>query len=282
MSTLRGQRVWITGASSGIGAALAEELAGRGCRLALTARSAEALERLATELPDAIALTGDITDRDRMREIVRDLEDRWGGIDIAVLNAGIYRPVTPQTFTAEIVREHVEINIMGTANCMEAVFPAMLARRGGRLAVMASVTGYAALPLAAAYGGTKAFLISMCESLQADLTESGVELTVISPGFVHTGATAQNDFTMPFVISPQKAARIIAEGLERGDPEIAFPRRMAFVMKLLGALPGRMRRGYVRAHLPQATRRRRLGLDRHSAPERHVIRDVRGGVLRLG
>ena len=245
MSSLRGKRIWITGASSGIGAALAEELAGRGCRLALTARSAEPLERLAAGLPDAIALPGDIADLERMRTIGAELEATWGEIDIAVLNAGIYRPVTPQTFTAEIVRAHVEVNVMGTANCMEAVLPGMLARRGGRIAVMASVTGYAALPLAAAYGGTKAFLISMCESLQADLTGSGVALTVVAPGFVHTGATAQNDFTMPFVISPEKAARVIADGLERGDPEIAFPRRMAFVMKLLGALPGGMRRRYV-------------------------------------
>lgn len=245
MSTLRGKNIWITGASAGIGAALAEELAGRGCRLALTARSADALERLAADLPDAVALVGDITDHARMREIAAELEARWGAIDIAILNAGIYRPVTPQNFTAEIVREHVEVNIMGTANCMDAIFPAMLARRAGRIALMASVTGYAALPLAAAYGGTKAFLVSMGESLQADLTGSGVALTVISPGFVHTGATAANDFTMPFVISPEKAARIIADGLERGEAEIAFPRRMAFAMKLLSALPGRMRRGYV-------------------------------------
>jgi len=114
--------------------------------------------------------------------------------------------------------------------------------------VVASVTGFAALPMASAYGATKAFLISMCDSLRADLDGegSGVAVTVVAPGFVKTDLTEQNDFEMPFVIEAPEAARIIADGLEAGDPEIAFPRRMSVAMKAIGRwLPAPLRRRYV-------------------------------------
>jgi short-subunit dehydrogenase len=124
--------------------------------------------------------------------------------------------------------------------------PAMRARGRGRIAITASVTGFAALPRAAAYGATKAFLISMGDSLRAHLVADGVEFTVINPGFVRTPLTEQNEFEMPFMIDAQKAARIIADGLEKGRAEISFPWRMATLMKLLGALPGPLARAYVR------------------------------------
>ena len=153
---------------------------------------------------------------------------------------------------------------MGTVNCIEAVLPGMRARGGGRIAVVASVTGFAALPMASAYGATKAFLISMADSLRADLAgeRSGVRVTVVAPGFVTTSLTEQNDFEMPFVIEADEAARIIADGLEAGDDEIAFPRRMSFAMKLIGRwLPGPLRRGYVAriAAKRHRDRRRRAG-----------------------
>ena len=136
----------------------------------MTARGADALEELAARDP-AI---------DPPRRATSPTPRRWPAwpprwpsatarIDIALLNAGTYRPVLPETFTAELFRPHVEVNIMGTVNCIEAVLPDMLAAASGRIAVVASVTGFAALPMAAAYGATKAFLISMCESLRADL-----------------------------------------------------------------------------------------------------------------
>jgi len=106
------------------------------------------------------------------------------------------------------------------------------------------VTGFAALPRAAAYGATKAFLISMADSLRADLAGSGVEVTVVNPGFVKTPLTAQNEFEMPFLIEPEEMARAIADGLEAGKPEISFPVRMALVMKLLGSLPRAVSRRY--------------------------------------
>ena len=242
---LDGCRVWLTGASSGIGAALAQELASRGAKLALTARRREPLEAFAASNPGTLVLPGDVSDRDAMLAIGREIDAAWQGVDIVILNAGTYRPVTPDSFHADIFREHFNVNVMGAVHGIEAVLPGMRGRRSGRIAVVASVTGFAALPMASAYGATKAFLISMCDSLRADLTESGVAITVIAPGFVTTPLTAQNDFDMPFEITAPDAARVIADGLANGDAEIAFPKRMAFAMKALGILPGWLRRAYV-------------------------------------
>ena len=136
----------------------------------------------------------------------------------------------------------------------------MRRRDAGRIAVVASVTGFASLPMASAYGASKAFLISMCDSLRADLAGegSGVQVTVVAPGFVRTDLTAQNDFEMPFVIEAPEAARIIADGLEAGDAEIAFPRRMSIAMKTIGRwLPGPLRRRYVAGIARRRARERR-------------------------
>lgn len=246
--TMSGTVVWITGASSGIGAEVARELARRGARVVVTARSAGPLEALAAGPGDITAAPGDITDHDGIAAVVRGIQESHGRIDIALLNAGTYTPVLPEDFTAEIFRPHIEVNIMGTVNCIEAALPDMRRRTAGRIAVVASVTGFASLPMASAYGASKAFLISMSDSLRADLAGegSGVQVTVVAPGFVRTGLTEQNDFQMPFVIEAPEAARIIADGLEAGDPEIAFPRRMSLAMKGIGRwLPGPLRRRYV-------------------------------------
>jgi short-subunit dehydrogenase len=228
-------RIWITGASSGIGAATARELARRGHTLFLTARSADRLDELPGE-----ARPGDVTDRAAMHRIAEEIAP----LDIALLNAGTYVAVDPRRFDADVFREHLEVNVMGAVHCVEAVLPAMLELRHGRIAVVASATGYAALPRAAAYGATKAFLISMCESLRADLAGTGVEVTVINPGYVRTALTAGNDFRMPFLLEPEAAARTIAAGLEAGRPELSFPLPTALAMKTLGALPGALSRWY--------------------------------------
>jgi short-subunit dehydrogenase len=246
--SLNGRLVWITGASSGIGAEVALELARRGARVVITARRAEALEELAGRAEGISVAAGDITDHDGIARVVQGIAATHGPIDIALLNAGTYTPILPEDFSAELFRPHVEVNIMGTVNCIEAVLPGMRARHSGRIAVVASVTGFAALPMASAYGASKAFLISMCDSLRADLAgeRSGVAVTVVAPGFVTTDLTEQNDFEMPFVIEAPEAARIIVDGLEAGDAEIAFPRRMSIAMKAIGRwLPGPLRRHYV-------------------------------------
>lgn len=260
MAGLAGRVVWITGASAGIGAAVAEELARRGATVVATARREDALAALAARAAGIGAKPGDITDADEMRRIAGEIVAEQGRIDIALLNAGTYRPVLPEDFSPELFRPHVEVNIMGTVNCIAAALPDMRRRDAGRIAVVASVTGFASLPMASAYGASKAFLISMCDSLRADLAgeRSGVEVTVVAPGFVRTDLTEQNDFEMPFVIEAPEAARIIADGLEAGDAEIAFPRRMSVAMKTIGRwLPAPLRRRYVAGVARRRARDRR-------------------------
>lgn len=221
----------------------------------MTARRREPLQAIVARHPDrdVTACPGDIADREAMLAIGEGLRARWGQIDVAVLNAGTYEQVTPETFHADLFRRHLDVNVMGTVHCIEAVLPDMRRRHTGRIAVVASVTGYAALPKAEAYGATKAFLISMCDSLRADLSPDGVKVTVIAPGFVRTPLTDQNEFAMPFLIDPDRAARTIANGLARSRDEIAFPLPMALLMKLLGMLPGPIARRY----LAGVARRRR-------------------------
>jgi NADP-dependent 3-hydroxy acid dehydrogenase YdfG len=242
LSPVAGTVVWITGASSGIGAAVARELHRRGALLALTARRPGPLADLAAELGGAIALAGDVTDRARMLEIHDEIRAEFGRVDLVLLNAGMYEPVSPDTFSADVVRRHLDVNVMGVVHGIAAVLPDMRARRAGRIAVVASLTGYVALPRAAAYGASKAFLISMCDSLRADLVRDGVGMTVIAPGFVRTPLTRQNDFEMPFVIDAAAAGRIIADALEAGRDHVAFPLRLAALMRLLAYLPGPLRR----------------------------------------
>ncbi len=245
MPDLAGQRIWVTGASSGIGASVATELARRGARVAITARRREALDAVAGGTENIRVEVGDVTDADAMARIVATLEADWGAIDLIVLNAGIYRPVTPDTMTAEVYQEHFDVNVMGAVRCIIAALPGMRSRRAGRIAVTSSVTGYAGLPLASAYGATKAYLNSMCDSLRADLASSGVGVTLIAPGFVRTPLTDTNDFQMPGIIESDEAARIICDGLAAEKAEIGVPRKALIFMKALSMAPGPLRRAYV-------------------------------------
>ncbi|WP_428979154.1 SDR family NAD(P)-dependent oxidoreductase [Hansschlegelia plantiphila] len=232
---------WVTGASSGIGEALALELAAKGVTVAATARRADALDALATKAAalggSITALPGDVTDAGDMISIARKISEAHGPIDLAILNAGLFIPVSADPFDLDAFRRTFEVNLGGTAACLAAVLPAMTARRGGRIVVVSSVTGYAGLPSSAAYGASKAGLINLAESLKFDLDRRGVAIQVANPGFVDTPATAGNAFAMPALIPPSEAARRIVAGVIRGGFEITFPKRFTYVLKLLRLLP---------------------------------------------
>lgn len=233
--------VWITGASSGLGRQAALELAERGYRVAATARREAELDALAAEadgmLGDITAFPGDVTDAARMAEVAEAVEHELGPIGIAILNAGSYWPLTADRFDAESLRRTFEVNVMGAALPMEHVLPRMIERGEGRIYVTSSLSGYVGLPMASAYGMTKAGLINMAESLHNELKPHGVRFGVIVPGFVKTPLTAKNDFPMPFLMEVDEAAKALVDGVLAGRFEVAFPLPFVLIMKVLRLLP---------------------------------------------
>ncbi|MGA0531494.1 SDR family NAD(P)-dependent oxidoreductase [Hansschlegelia sp. KR7-227] len=232
---------WITGASSGIGRALALALAADGVTVAATARRADALDALVLESKGlsglVAAFPGDVTDAEAMANAASSIAVAHGAIDLAVLNAGLFIPVRADPFDLAAFRKTFDVNLGGVATCLSAVLPAMTARRGGRLVLVSSVTGYGGLPTSAAYGATKAGLINLAESLKFDLDRRGVGIQIVNPGFVDTPATRQNPFTMPALMSVDEAARRIMDGIVDGRFEITFPKRFTYVLKALRLLP---------------------------------------------
>lgn len=231
--------VWLTGGSEGIGRAVALELARRGDRVAVSARSADKLQALATEAPESRILPYplDITDREAVARTVARIEAEQGPIDLALLNAGTHKPVDAESFTVEDIRLLVELNVMGTAHCLQPVIETFRRRGRGHLAVVASVAGYRGLPTSAGYGATKAALINMVESLKPDFDRLGLKLQIVNPGFVRTPLTDKNEFSMPFLMEPEDAARALADGLDKAGFEITFPKRFTYLLKFLRCLP---------------------------------------------
>ncbi|MEI7609816.1 MAG: SDR family NAD(P)-dependent oxidoreductase [Rhodospirillaceae bacterium] len=230
---------WVTGASSGIGAAVALRLARDGWTVAASARRLPQLQELAGMATGGkiVPMPHDVTDTAAVTRCVAEIEHRLGPIALAVLNAGTYRADSAETFSAQAVREMIELNFMGTVHGLGALLPRMIERGRGRIAVVSSSAGFCGLPRAAGYGATKAALITLCESLKFDLDPLGVAIQVVTPGFVRTPLTDLNDFPMPFIIDADAAADRLVAGLYQDVFEITFPRRFTGLIKLLRWLP---------------------------------------------
>lgn len=231
----QGRRVWLVGASAGIGAALARALAQRGARLAVSGRKIDALQALA--LADALLLPCDVTDTASLAAAHDALISSWGGIDLVIYLAGDYVPMRADNFDLATAERVVAVNFNGAMKLAALVLPDL--KPGGGIALVASVAGYRGLPKALCYGPGKAALIHFAECLHLDLAPQGIGVWVINPGFVATRLTAQNDFAMPALITPEQAAREIVAGFAAGRFEIHFPKRFTRAMKLLAHLPYR-------------------------------------------
>lgn len=231
--------VWITGASSGIGRALALEMVRDGWRVAASARREEALVELAAEAPagSVVAFPLDVTDREASAAAVARIEAELGPISCAVLAAGTHIPTPADAFDLDDLRTLVEINLMGVFHAVGAVLPGFKERRVGHLVVVSSVAGYRGLPSAAGYGGTKAALINFTESLKFDLDHWGVKTQLVCPGFVRTPLTDKNPFPMPFLMEVDDAAKRLYAGMRRDGFEITFPRRFTTMLKAMARLP---------------------------------------------
>ncbi|MGZ3184618.1 MAG: SDR family NAD(P)-dependent oxidoreductase [Telluria sp.] len=236
-----GQRVWVIGASSGIGAALAAELLAAGASVALSARRGAVLERAAGTHPRALVLPFDVLDRDAWTVRHADVRRAFGGVDLVVFCAADYRPERSWEVTPAGAQHTLAVNLGSVYSGLAAILPDMLARGSGGIALVASVAGYVGLPNASVYGPTKAALINLAELLYADLHARGLGVYLINPGFVRTALTARNRFTMPALQTPQEAAHAIMRGLAAGRFEIDFPKRFTVLLKLLRWLPHRLR-----------------------------------------
>lgn len=239
------QRIWLTGATSGIGRALAERLLARGDRVALSGRDAAALEALAAGHDNALALPLDVTDRVAVRDAGRQLEAAFGGLDLVILNAGTCEYLDAREFDTDLVERVFAANFHGAIHCIDAALPLLRRARtqGGRplLAATSSAAAYLPLPRSEAYGASKAALSHFLEALRLDLDAEGIDVSVIHPGFVRTPLTDRNDFAMPMRIEVDQAAEAILAGLARHRLDIHFPRRFTLLVKLAGILPAPLR-----------------------------------------
>jgi len=244
----------ITGASSGIGHALARELAKRGHALALLARRTELLEDLARELnTKTVAIACDVTDSAAVHDAVRCGEEELGGpFDLAIANAGVSIPGHATKFSLADAEQIIKVNVLGMMYLFDAVIPSMVERRSGRFAGIASIAGLRALPSAGPYSASKAAMQAFLEASRVELAPYDVGVTIVNPGFIDTPMTEKNKFRMPFLMQADEAAAAIADAIERGARVFEFPRPMSLLMRTVRLLPDAL---YDRIMIPYGRRK---------------------------
>ncbi|QXI27722.1 SDR family NAD(P)-dependent oxidoreductase [Pseudomonas vanderleydeniana] len=241
MSTKLPRRIWLTGASSGIGAAMADVLLKEGVQLAVSARNEQALEELGARYPgQVLSVPGDLTDSQQVREIGERINQAWGALDSVILNAGTCEYVDAREFDASVIERVVRTNLLASSYCIETALPLLRAGTRPHLVGIASAVTFLPLPRAEAYGASKAGMRYLFESLRIDLAHEGIDVTLVSPGFVDTPLTRKNDFPMPLSWPADKAAEHICGRLPKRPLEIAFPALFMAGLWPLSRLPKRL------------------------------------------
>lgn len=218
------RKAWIIGASTGIGAAVADELASKGWDVVRSSRSQGEIRI-------------DVSNDGSVVEAANKYQATHGAFDLVLVMAGFWQRMSAKQFDLDVFKEHNNTNNVGLARCVAAVLPKMIAQNGGTLIGVSSVAGFRGLPGASGYGPSKAAQINFLESLRTDLRNTNVIVQTVSPGFVKTPMTEVNKFPMPFIISAERAAKIIVKGIEKEKAEIVFPTPMAISMKLARLVP---------------------------------------------
>lgn len=239
MKTFKNKNVWIIGASSGIGAALAKNLAAQGANVILSARREDELEKIKSDLAcgQHSVLPLDVTDPARIDQHIKTIQKEYDSLDSVIFLAAIYSRHDGKPKDIDFIQKMIAVNLGGGFNVAEKVKPAFLGQGFGQLVLCASVAGYRGLPKGQPYCATKAGLINYAESLHVEWKADGLDVKVICPGFVETPLTDKNDFEMPMIITADKAAEYIAQGLIKKSFEIHFPKRFSFMMKALRIMP---------------------------------------------
>ena len=235
---MNNKTIWITGASSGIGKALAIKFAEKGWTVAASARRENLLEDLNKFNPNIYSFPLDVTEIENCKLVANKIIEKFGGIDICVFGTGMHDPKSEKRFNLNKIREIMEVNYFGTMNSINSIYEYFSEKKNGQISIISSVAGYRGLPAAGAYCASKAALTSYAESLNFDMQMKNVKVSLISPGFIKTPMTDQNDFPMPMIKSPEFAANEIFKGLtEKKSFEIHFPKAFTYFLKFLQILP---------------------------------------------
>jgi NAD(P)-dependent dehydrogenase (short-subunit alcohol dehydrogenase family) len=236
ISNWKDQRIWLIGASSGIGRATAALLHAQGARVVVSARNAQALAAFERENPGALGVALDVTQAASVAAAAQKVMAHLEGLDLVLYAAGHYRAMRATAFDLQDALQHQHVNYVGALHMLDAVLPILIQQKRGHLSVISSVAGFRGLPNSLAYGPTKAALINLAQTLYLDLQPLGLGVSVINPGFVETPLTAQNEFPMPGLMTAQAAAESILKGWAAGRFEIHFPKRLTLSLKLLSHL----------------------------------------------
>jgi len=232
--------VWITGASSGIGKALAIKFAKEGWKVAISARRGELLKNIAQD-NNIFDYSLDVTDEKKVGEVFKKILEGFKNIDLCIFSAGTYEPKLEKEISQEQIRKTMEVNFFGVVNCIKAVEEYFKNMKNGHISIVSSIAGYRGLPNSSGYGPSKAALSNLAESLYFDFKKHNVKVSLISPGFIKTPMTDKNKFRMPFIKSPEFAADKIYNGLVKSNAfEITFPKQLTIIFKFFRILPNRI------------------------------------------
>ena len=235
------KKIWITGASSGIGKALAIKFANKGWQVAASARRTDLLEELNKNNPNIHSFPLDVVNLENSKKIFNKIIEKLGEINLCVFSTGIYDPRTEKEINVEQIHKVFNVNFFGTLNCIKAVENYFKNKKNGHISIMSSVAGYRGLPNSSGYGPSKAALNNLTESLYFDFKKYNVRVSLIAPGFIKTALTDKNNFKMPFLKTTEFAANKIYNGLiKKNSFEISFPLEMSILMKTLKILPNRI------------------------------------------
>ncbi len=235
---MNNKSIWITGASSGIGKALALKFAKEGWKVAISARRENLLNEISQSNENIMPFPLDVTDSEKCKNVFENIKNKIGEIDISVFCTGIHDPKSEKSLNLEKVKKIMEVNFFGTINSINSVYDYYKNRKSGHISIVSSVAGYRGLPAAGAYCASKSALSSFAESLYFDLKRFNIRVSLVSPGFIKTPMTDKNDFKMPFLKTTEYAADKIYDGLVNSNVfEIHFPKQLTLILKFLKILP---------------------------------------------